>query len=555
MADKTKDITAYIEESKKAFEFTKGYAIDFKDLNTVANAQYPKGNSKKVNVGDTTIAGTTRQMMRGSVKQLPVISVAINGSKRTEQAIICRFIANDRILNPLSFGKNLVSILQLGGRGALTRGFVAYQVKATKLFGEYGVIPSLTHFSDIGVEPGIQDANLSSYFYLKTQFTPTKLKKIYNKEKKNPNTTWNIKAIKALLDAGPDGSGQTEYAEWLIPSEQGSSTSAETYTIITRLSADSSDDIVYFSPTLTQSIREVKNRSKFGYPRLLFLVIDPAELSPFGDSRVRLASPNQNLMMALRQNVATTWLYNSDPAIFTTGLFNGSTALKSGARISSTDPNAKVGVISLDTTTARDYDKISEGITGQIINALGFNPGSNLGAIGKSKTGVGAQTQRMSIDDASREITNLIQEFLKQYIVSGLDLFLSEQDDEGILFVDDETRDDIEAISPGRFGDPLNPNALGVNWKELYDYIQKIDVTVDTTISKDEFTDEKRGDLQDALVTMKQTANPNDPVAAAKANIIEDELLDESVPDLSQKLDAVQQAQPMPQAPAPGQMM
>ena len=546
------DVTDYIAEWKKSKEFTYGYTHDFRDLNTIANAQYPKSNSKKPNVGDTTIAGAIRQMMNKAIKQLPVISVAINGSKLTEQALICRHIVNDNILNPTSFGKGFIGSLKLGGRGAVTRGFNAFQVKATNLYGQYGVIPSLLHFSDIGIEPGVQDANLSSYFYVKTQFTPTKLKKIYAKEKNNKNTTWNIKAIKALIDAGPDGTGATEYSEWLIPSEQTAATSSDTYTIVTRLSSDPADDITSFSPILTQSIRNVPNRSKFGYPRVIFMVIDPAELSPFGDSRVRLASPNQNLMMALRQNVATTWLYNSDPTVVRTGLFTGSTALKAGGTISSTDPNAKVGLLTLDTSTAQQYDKISQEISGQILNMLGYNPGASLGAIGQSKTGIGAQTQRAGIDDASQEITNIVQDFIKQYILSALDLFLSEQDDTGILYVDDDTKKDIEAISPGRFGDPTNPNALGVNWTELYDYIQKIDITVDTTISKDDFTNEKRAELQDTLVTMKQNDNPNDPVAAQKASIVQDELIEEAVPDLSQKLAAMPQ---QPQMQQPQQMM
>jgi hypothetical protein len=546
------DVTDYIAEWKKSKEFTYGYTHDFRDLNTIANAQYPKSNSKKPNVGDTTIAGAIRQMMNKAIKQLPVISVAINGSKLTEQALICRHIVNDNILNPTSFGKGFIGSLKLGGRGAVTRGFNAFQVKATNLYGQYGVIPSLLHFSDIGIEPGVQDANLSSYFYVKTQFTPTKLKKIYAKEKNNKNTTWNIKAIKALIDAGPDGTGATEYSEWLIPSEQTAATSSDTYTIVTRLSSDPDDDITSFSPTLTQSIRNVPNRSKFGYPRVIFMVIDPAELSPFGDSRVRLASPNQNLMMALRQNVATTWLYNSDPTVVRTGLFTGSTALKAGGTISSTDPNAKVGLLTLDTSTAQQYDKISQEISGQILNMLGYNPGASLGAIGQSKTGIGAQTQRAGMDDASQEITNIVQDFIKQYILSALDLFLSEQDDTGILYVDDDTKKDIEAISPGRFGDPTNPNALGVNWTELYDYIQKIDITVDTTISKDDFTNEKRAELQDTLVTMKQNDNPNDPVAAQKASIVQDELIEEAVPDLSQKLAAMPQ---QPQMQQPQQMM
>lgn len=539
MANNKPDIEQYIKEWKKAKQFVYGHTWNFRELDTIANAQYPRSNGKKPNVGDTMIAGTIRRMMRGAIKQLPVIGVAINGTKQSVQAYTCGYLVNNCILDPTSFGKGFVSTLQLGGRGAITRGFNVFQVKATKMFGEFGVVPQLIHFSDIGIEPGVQDANLSSYWYVKTQFTPTKLKNIYKREKKNKNTTWNVKALKALLDIGPDGSGQTEYAEWLIPSELTTETSAETYILVTRYSADPSDDIVTFSPNLSEELRSVPNRSKFGYPRVLFMVVDPAELHPLGDSRVRLASPNQNLMMALRQNVATTWLYNSDPTVVRTGVFTSATALKAGGTITSTDPTAKVQLLTLDTATSQQYPQISKEIGGQILDMLGYNPAGGLGAIGESKTGVGAQSQKAVLDDASQEITNVVEAFIKQYILSALDLYLSEQDGEGVLYVDDETRDNIKEVDPGCFMDPNNPNALRVHWNELYDYIKKINVTVDTTISKSDFTNEKRADLQDALTVMSQTSNPQDPAAQQRVKIIEDEFLEEVVPQLAQKLEKV----------------
>lgn len=544
------NVSHLISEWKKSNEYVKGYTTDFRDLDTISNAQYPKGSNKKPNVGDTTIAGSTRQMMRRAVKQLPVISMAINGSKQTKEAYIARFLVNDRILNPITFGKGFVNTLRLGGRGAISRGFNAFQVKAAKLYGEYGVQPALLHFSDVGVEPGVQDANLSSYFYVKTQYTPRKLQKIYNREKKNPTTTWNIKALKALLDIGPDGTGETEYSEYLTPDKLGQvPDNAETYIIITRYCSDTDEDTICFSPSVAQELRTIPNRSKFGFPRVIFLVIDPAELSPFGDSRVRLASPNQNLMMALRQNVVATWLYNSDPTVVKTGMFAGATALKAGGVMTTTDPNAKVTPIFLDTTTAQRYPDISREIKGQILDMLGYNPSANLGAIGESKTGVGAQTQRMTMDESSQEITHIIEEFIKQYIVSAFDLYVSQQDGEDVIYVDDETKKDIQAVSGGEnlFDDPDNPNALAINWNDYYAYIKKIDVSVDTTISKDEFTDQKRADLQDALTVMKQTQDPNDPAAAAKASVVEDEFLNEAAPDLSQRISvAEEQAQVTP---------
>ena len=539
----------YLQEWQRGKEYVDNAIRDFKRLDTIANAQYDGTTGKNPNIGDTTVAGIIRQIMRTAVKKIPHVSVGINGSESTSEAITCRFLVNDRILNPNTFGKGFVNTLQLGGRGALSRGFNVFQVSATKMYGEFGIVPKLIHFNDFAIEPGVQEGSWSPYFYIRTKMTPGKLQNIYNREsKKGAASTWNIQALKALIAAGPDSSGAADYAEYVTPMEQSKiEANAETFDIITRYSISKEDDICTFSPGINQILREVPNRSKFGYPRTLFLVIDPAELSPFGDSRVRLASPNQNFLMALRQNVVTTWLYNSKPTMVKMGLFTGATALKSGGVITSTDPNANIKLLMLDTTTAQQYPVISQEITKQIQTMMGMNPGQALGAIGDAKTGTGAQAQKQGIDDAIQQITNIVEEFLRHYVTSALDLFLSEQEGEGVIYVDDLTREDIMRIKPAAFPDPNNPNALAVNWEDLYAYVQKITVSLDTTMSKEDWSNEKRAVLQDAVTVVSQTTDPNDPQAVAKKKLLEDKLLDETAPELSTALNNLPETPVAPQ--------
>lgn len=531
----------YLQEWHKGKAYVDIAIRDFKRLDTIANAQYDGGNNKNPNIGDTTVAGILRQIMRTAVKKIPHVTMAINGSATTVEALTCSYLVDNNILNPNTFGKGFVNILHLGGRGSISRGFNVFQVSATKMYGEFGIVPKLIHFNDFIIEPGIQEGSHSPYWQIRTKMTPGKVQGIYNREKAKPagQSTWNIPALKALIETGPDSSGSADYAMYVTPMEQSKvETGAETYDIITRYSANPEDNICTYSPSINQVLREVSNRSKFGYPRILFLVIDPAELSPFGDSRVRLASPNQNFLMALRQNVGTTWLYNSKPVVVKTGVFMGATSLKSGGTISSSDPNAKVSLLTMDTVTSQQYPTISQEIVRQIQTMMGMNPGQALGAIGDSKTGVGAQAQKQGIDDAIQQITTIMEEFLRHYVISALDLYLSEQDGEGVIYVDDSTRERIKQINPKAFPDPDYPNGLKVNWNQLYDHIQKIDASIDTTMSKEDWSNEKRSDLQDALTVMKQTANPDDPVAQAKINAVEDELLDEIVPEVSQTLEA-----------------
>lgn len=551
-------ITTYLAEWERGKEFVDNAIKDFQALDTIANAQYTGGNKKNPNIGDTTIAGMVREMMRTAVKVIPNTSIAINGSKTTLQAIIVKNRVEKVIMNPTTFGKGFINTLHLGGRGALSRGFNVFQVTATKMYGKFGVTPKLIHFNDFAIEPGVQDGSHSTYFYIRTKWTPGKLNQIIAREEAKPagQSTYDVEALKALRAQGADSSGAADYAQYLTPDQQGKADiTIETFDILTRYSNDASDPIVTLSPYINRPLRTVENRSKFGYPRILFLVIDPAELSPFGDSRVRLASPNQNFLMALRQNVATTWLYNSKPTMVKSGLFTGATNLKAGGVITSTDPNARVSLLTLDTATAQQYPTISDGIVKQIQAMMGMNPGQSLGAIGDSKTGVGAQKQAQGIDNSIQQITNIVEEFLCQYIISAIDLYLSEQDGESVIYVDDSTRDTImqsyptDANGNPTFSDPNNPNALVVNWNELYDYIEEIDVTVDSTMSKEDYTDEKRGDLQDAVTTVAQTTDPNDPAAVARKEVVENKLLKETAPELAPALDAATAnaaAQPQP---------
>jgi len=73
----------------------------------MANAQYDGASGKNPNIGDTTIAGIVRQIMRTAVKKMPLVSISINGSKSTVEAIICRNRVEKVLLNPNNFWQRL----------------------------------------------------------------------------------------------------------------------------------------------------------------------------------------------------------------------------------------------------------------------------------------------------------------------------------------------------------------------------------------------------------------------------------------------------------------
>jgi hypothetical protein len=124
------------------------------------------------------------------------------------EAIICSNRVDKVILNPTTFGKGFVNTLHLGGRGSLSRGFNVFQVTATKLYGKFGVVPKLIHFNDFAIEPGVQDGSHSTYFWIRTKWTPGKLDSVIAREEAKPagQSTYNVQALKALRAQGADSS-------------------------------------------------------------------------------------------------------------------------------------------------------------------------------------------------------------------------------------------------------------------------------------------------------------------------------------------------------------
>ena len=60
-----------------------------------------------------------------------------------------------------------------------------------------------------------------------------------------------------------------------------------TYEFVTRYETGPDSTIITFCPDVQEApLRVMDNHSKWGYPRVQYLVIDPAALTPFGISRV-----------------------------------------------------------------------------------------------------------------------------------------------------------------------------------------------------------------------------------------------------------------------------
>lgn len=538
------DMSAIIQEWRLASQYVEYYTRDFQSLDDLVDSVPLTPDPKLPFIADTTLPGLVRSIPRDSLEQVPTISVIINGTKNSIAALTATYLLKKYAFNEDTFGKGLLSTLQLGAEQALTHGFAPFIAATGTMYKDFGTKLRLLHFSDIALEPGIADANEQGYGYVVANLTPTRVRKILAKARLDPNTSWNIPALEQVLQTTARPTNYSIYQS--DPRRNASGEQAgPVYKFITRKETGAFGKIITFClDTPDVPLRVLTSKSKFGYPNLMLLVIDPAPLTPFGMSRVRLASPTQNLLNIYYAQIAATLLLNSAPPILKVGRFIKPVQLVRNAVWETNDPQASAKLVSMDNGSLETFVEMAKQLSGQIQNimarpvgAMNSDGGSNLGF---SKTAPGVKQQQQFTDAGTNQITKIMENFLRQYGLISIDGILSEQIGEQDIIVDDDTKNAINQLEPGTIGDD---NKLHIDWEKFYAAIEEMSTEVSVSVSKDQLADEKRGDIQDMLTVLAQNAQEI-PGAAELVQQLSSMLLEDLVPGVKAPT-----AQPIAQPP------
>ena len=559
------DISEVIGDWKIAKQWRENFTNDFVSLDNLADGVPVNHTPGSAYVGDTTIAGLVRAIPRDSLQQLPIFAAILNGSKTTIQAYFASWILRKGVFNQDTFGKGLLSTAQIAAQQALTHGYAPAMTATGSMFDEFGTTMRVLHYADLDPEPGIQDFNEAGHFYTVANLTKTRVRKIRDAAKANPNTLWNVPLLDKLLEEAPTGNNYSIYQS--DPNQKKAAEQAPTYTFVTKLEVGRGGKFVTFCPQIEEdALRVVDNRSKFGFPRVQALVIDPAALSPFGISRVRLASPWQNLMNAFLQNITSMLLLNSKPPILKRGRFTKPVQLKQGAVWEAQDQNAKAELITMDNGALAQFVPFAQQMSAQIQNIMGMPTGTvngNSNSFGFSKTAPGVKMQERFQNSSLTQITNIVENFLRQYALVALDTYICEQMGEQSVIVDDECKNAINRVAENKFQpteeNPVfippigDDNRYVVNWDDFYRGPVKLDevgqpmvdesgkeireggietlsVEIELSIGKDELDEKKRGDLQDMLTVFMQNSDGN-PMVQKRVGELTDMLLEKTVPE------------------------
>ena len=528
--DDPNDATELIDEWLLDSQWRYNFTIDYLTLANLVGGVAMNNVKNAPRVGDVRLGNDVKQLPRASIQQIPTFAVPVNGTRQSIKSAICEYIVRREILNQDTQGVGTLATTQLIAESALTYG---WQSSMAQLVTEGRTTTKMTfiHYSDIAIERGVLDFANSNYFYVRTRISKSKLKAMIKRLKAKKNTSWNVEALQEMYDAGPDAYSYTIRDSSSLQFNELVNSSNNQYNFITKYGTGAYYDIEVFSPNSPKKLRTTKSRSKFGYNRVTALVLDPNPLSPFGVSRVRAASPSANFVNIYLQSVAKMLLLNADAPVEVRGQYITPVRLKRGAKWETLDPNAQANIKELSNSTLEQFQEVLEYMEAQIDSSMGVSPATGAGQGNGAYVNQAQVEAQQAVQDAqTTQFTNALENYVRQYVLTALDLYISEQSGEGTLIIDDICKDLINNIQPGSVG-PDNEYAL--NWDDFYKAIQTWTVDIDFSMGQKAQNKDDVANLQDELTVLRQTAQPGDPVAAANANKIEQVLLQKTAPEIA----------------------
>ncbi len=545
--DNPNDATELIDEWLLDSQWRYNFTIDYLTLANLVGGVAMNNVKNAPRVGDVRLGNDVKQLPRASIQQIPTFAVPVNGTRQSIKSAICEYIVRREILNQDTQGIGTLATTQLIAESALTYG---WQSSMAQLITTGRTTTNLTfiHYSDVAIERGVLDFANSNYFYVRTRISKSKLKAMIARLKKKKNTSWNVEALQEMYDAGPQAYSYTIRDSSIPQFNELVNSSNNIYNFITRYATGAYYDIDVFSPNSDKILRHTQSRSKFGYNRVQALVLDPNPLSPFGVSRVRQASPSANFVNIYLQSVAKMLLLNADAPVEVRGQYLAPVRLRRGAKWETLDPNASAEIKELSNSTLEQFQEVLEYMEAQIDSTMGVSPATASGQSGAYVNQAQVQAQQAIQDSQTTQFTNALENYVRQYVLTALDLYISEQQGEGTLIIDDICKDLINNIMPGTVG-PDNEYAL--NWDDFYKAIQTWTVDIDFSMGQKAQNKDDIATLQDELTVLRQTAQPGDPVAAGNANKIEQVLLQKTAPEIS-NMPEPPQLGPQPGTAQPG---
>ena len=395
---------------------------DYEKLVLLADGEVisPKPDLPNVSSGET--AGIVRRIARNLVQHTPNVEIVNQFDDDSPKGIIARHILLTKIIGSDLYSNDMQQNLFASTKLSLTTGFdcvipVLLQQADGTWYTKYDTI----HYRDVFPEPGAKDVRQATEVFVRRYLTKGEVKALIQNQVRG----WDLAALRDLLHTNP----KPPHREPQSNSTQDTKRRvlAEGYEIITWYSSSGRPFLTWSANTKNLLRIEVNKHPAKMHP-VFFLVLEKDSQQPLGKSQVELLLGRQEFQDLMHNGAMKMWYRNINPPLIGYGALNTTPNLSPGKYTSVSNPNARIEPFEVQTQTLMQYQVISQGNTGAMVNLVGSadQQMAMQAGNGMSATPQGVEAQQGMVDITTNNYQKAIESFFSHYCSYALTMYFQE---------------------------------------------------------------------------------------------------------------------------------
>ncbi len=395
---------------------------DYEKLVLLADGEVisPKPDLPNVSSGET--AGIVRRIARNLVQHTPNVEIINQFDDDSPKGIIARHILLTKIIGSDLYSNDMQQNLFASTKLSLTTGFdcvipVLLQQADGTWYTKYDTI----HYRDVFPEPGAKDVRQATEVFVRRYLTKGEVKALIQNQVRG----WDLAALRDLLHTNP----KPPHREPQSNSTQDTKRRvlAEGYEIITWYSSSGRPFLTWSANTKNLLRIEVNKHPAKMHP-VFFLVLEKDSQQPLGKSQVELLLGRQEFQDLMHNGAMKMWYRNINPPLIGYGAINTTPNLSPGKYTSVSNPNARIEPFEVQTQTLMQYQVISQGNTGAMVNLVGSadQQMAMQAGNGMSATPQGVEAQQGMVDITTNNYQKAIESFFSHYCSYALTMYFQE---------------------------------------------------------------------------------------------------------------------------------
>lgn len=414
--------SALISQFKRFKNEMDARCSNYDKLEKLMDAEVISPKDDLPNVSSGEIAGLIRRMARNMVQHCPNVEIISKFDDDSPKGIFARHILLNKIIGSDTYSNDMQQNLFASTMLALGLGFdCVVPCLLQDALGSWYMKYDTIHYRDVFPEPGAKNVREATEVYVRRYLTRGELLALIREQPAG----WDIPALRKIAENSP----QPPARESQSNSHQDTKRRviAEGYEIVTWYNSGGRPFLT-FSPSTGLLLRIEENLDPLKRHPVHFLILEKDSSQPLGKSQVELVLGRQEFQDLMLNGAMKLWYRNINPAILGFGAAGAVPNLSPGKYTQISNPNAKIQPFEVSTQTLLQYQAITQGNLGSMVNLVGAADQQMAASAGggMSATPQGVDAQQQMVDITTNNYQKAIEAFFGRYCSYALTVYFQE---------------------------------------------------------------------------------------------------------------------------------